>query len=277
MSVAAQRFQIGQFECFVIQDKGQQFPLNYLLGDFPKTELEQVAREYSLNPEAIDFSINVLVVKTGSHIVLVDTGIREDSLPDKLKEIGIDPAAVNTVVVTHGHGDHVLGIVDPKGKFLYPNARYAIWKTEYEYWTAPEQLALEDKHPAIAVWKILRANPDKLDLIGGSEEEAEIMPGICAIAAPGHTPGHIAVSVESGGDRLLHIVDAAHNAVQVTRTDWSPNFDYDKAQSAAKRLRLFQRAARDKALVLAYHFPFPGLGHVTSEGDVLRWTARQNR
>src|SRR5258708_2789411 len=147
MSVPAQRFQVGQFECFVIQDKGQQFPISYLLRGSPNDELEQVAREHNLNPEAINFSINILDVKTGSHVVLVDTGIREDSLPDKLKEIGVDAAAVDTVVVTHGHGDHVLGIVDPRGKFLYPNARYTIWKTEYEYWTAPEQLALEGKHP----------------------------------------------------------------------------------------------------------------------------------
>lgn len=272
MSTPAHHFRVGAFECFVIQDKGQQFPVSYLLSDIPKDDLEQVAHQNNLNPEAIDFSINILVVKTGNHVMLVDTGEGEDSLPDKLKEIGIDATAVDRIVVTHGHGDHVLGIVDRVGNFTYPNARYTIWKAEYDYWTAPEQLAQAEKHPSIRAWKELQAHQDRLDIIGETGEEAEIMPGVCAIAAPGHTPGHIAVTVESGTDKLLHIVDAAHSIVQVTRPDWSPTFDYDRAQSAATRRKLFERAARDKVLVLAYHLPFPGLGRINMQGDNLNWT-----
>src|SRR5215475_8822477 len=123
MSTPAHRFQVGAFECFVIQDKGQQFPLSYLLSDGPKDELELVARQNNIDPEAIDFSINILVIKRGSHVILVDTGVAEESLPDKLKEIGIDTAVVDRIIVTHGHGDHVLGIADKMGNFTYPNAR----------------------------------------------------------------------------------------------------------------------------------------------------------
>ena|SRR2546421_705587 len=90
------------------------------------------------------------------------------------------------------------------------------------------------------------------------------------------TPGHIALSIESGRDRLLHIVDAAHCVIQIARTDWSPRFDYDKHMSAATRKKLFTRAARDKALLLGYHLPFPGLGRVDSDSDGLHWTPLDN-
>jgi glyoxylase-like metal-dependent hydrolase (beta-lactamase superfamily II) len=251
-------------------------PVTQLLGDAPAEEVEAVARQYGLDPQALGFSMNILLVKTGSHTVLIDTGVGDTGLPEKLKGQGIDPAVIDTVVVTHGHRDHVGGIFDAAGNFVYPNARHIISKREYDHWLAPEQLAQAGKNPAVAVWKRLQDHPDRIKLIGSEAgEEVEIVPGVCAIRAPGHTPGHLAVSVESGGDRLLHVADAAHTFVQVTRPDWSPSVDHDKPQAVETRRRLFERAARDRTLVLAYHFTFPGLGHVAAEGDALRWTSLQ--
>jgi len=123
MSTSAHRFPVGEFECFVIQDKEQKLPVSFLLSDGPKDELERVARQHNINPDSIDFSINILVVKIGSHVILVDTGQADESLPDKLKAIGVDAAAIDRIIVTHGHGDHVNGIVDSAGNFTYPNAR----------------------------------------------------------------------------------------------------------------------------------------------------------
>ena len=270
------RFNVGQFECVVMKGGGMPRELSNLFPNVAKEELAKVAHQLQIDPEAIDFSLNIALVNTGSHLILMDTGIPQSDIAGQLKEAGIDPAQVDIVIVTHGHFDHVGGILDADGKFVYPNARYAIWKSEYDHWTAPEQLAKEQENPAIAVWKALRDNPDKLVLIDTKDEETEIAPGVCAIAAPGHTPGHIAVTIESGKDRLLHIVDAAHAVVQHSRTDWSPHFDYDKEQSAETRRKLFARAARDKAQMLAYHYPFPGLGHVTQDGDAFKWTPRQD-
>jgi glyoxylase-like metal-dependent hydrolase (beta-lactamase superfamily II) len=277
MPVAAHRFHIGQFECLVVQDHEELFPITRLLPNVPQDEIEQILRQHGYDPQALPFSMNILLVNTGRRLILVDTGIGKNSLPEKLQSQGIDPAAIDTVVVSHGHGDHVGGILDAAGSFPYPNARYVIWQSEFDYWTAPEQLATADKNPAIAVWKTFQAHQDKVDLIGQDGEEVEIGPGVCAIAAPGHTPGHIALTVESGGQRLLHIVDAAHSLAQVVHTGWSPNFDYDKVVSATTRRKLFERAARDDALVLTYHFPFPGLGHVTDDDGVLHWTPLSER
>jgi glyoxylase-like metal-dependent hydrolase (beta-lactamase superfamily II) len=276
MSTATYRFQIGQFECQIVQDHSSQTPVTRLLGDAPAQEVEAVARQYGLDPQALDFSMNILLVKAGSHTVLIDTGPGDTGLPEKLKGQGIDPAAIDTVVVTHGHRDHAGGIFDAARNFVYPNARHIISKREYDHWLAPEQLAQAEKNPAVAVWQKLKDNPDRVELIGSEAgEEIEVVPGICAIRAPGHTPGHLAVRVESSGDRLLHIVDAAHTFVQATHPEWSPSFDYNKPQAVETRRRLFERAARDRALVLAYHFTFPGLGHVAAQGDTLRWTSLQ--
>ncbi len=276
MSAATYHFQIGQFECLVIQAHSSQTPVTRLLGDAPAQEVEAVARQYGLDPQALDFSMNILLVKAGSHTALIDTGVRDIGLPEKLRDQGIDPAAIDIVIVTHGHRDHVDGIFDAAGNFVYPNARHVISKREYDHWLAPEQLAQAEKNPAVAVWKRLQDRRDRIELIGSeTDEEIEVVPGVCAIRAPGHTPGHLAVRIESGGDRLLHVVDVAHTFVQVARPEWSPSFDYDKPQAIETRRRLFERAARDRALVLAYHFTFPGLGRVVTEGNTLRCTSLQ--
>src|SRR5262249_18452932 len=154
---------------------------------------------------------------------------------------------IDTIVISHGHWDHVGGIFDTEGNFVYPNARYVIWQSEYEYWTAPEQFVQTDQNPAISVWAKLQGHKDKIRLIGQDGDEAEVVPGVCAIAAPGHTIGHVALTVESGSDRLIHIVDASHTPVQLDHSIWSPQFDYDKAQAGETRRKLFERAARDKA------------------------------
>jgi glyoxylase-like metal-dependent hydrolase (beta-lactamase superfamily II) len=267
----AHRFRIGQFNCLIVEAMRETLAISSLLADVPKEDIEQAARQQGLDPEALDFSMNILLVDTGRHRVLIDSGIVKSNVPEMFKAEGIDPATIDKVVVTHGHGDHVEGILDAMGKFVYPRARYVTGKTEFAYWTDPKQLEEGEQTPGRAGWKALKANPDKLDLI--EPKDQEVVPGIRAVSTPGHTVGHIAISVESGGDQLLHIVDAAHCVVQIAHTDWSPNFDYDKTMAAQTRRKLFERAARDNALVLGYHFPFPGLGHVTSDSGTLRWKA----
>jgi len=105
------------------------------------------------------------------------------------------------------------------------------------------------------------------------DHESEILPGLCVLPAPGHTLGHIALLLESGGERLLHIVDCAHNPAQVSHTDWSPLYDMQPDVSAQTRKALFERAARENILVMAYHFPFPGLGRVIEADGAYQWVA----
>jgi glyoxylase-like metal-dependent hydrolase (beta-lactamase superfamily II) len=263
------RFNVGQFDVLMIHDGGAPRAASGWLASAPKDELDQIVRAHGLDPEALDSSITPIVINTGSELVLIDTGLggEKGDLPGRLSEAGIDVGDIDAVIVTHGHGDHVGGIVDAQGEFVFPNADYIFWKSEWDYWTGEPR---NGAHPL--AWAALKAHPDQIVLVGGEgQAEAEIMPGICAVAAPGHTVGHMAVELSSEGEKLLHVADVAHHWFQLERPEWSPVFDYDPVQSAVTRKAIFERAARDGSRFSAYHFPFPGMGRVHEKSGKFSW------
>jgi glyoxylase-like metal-dependent hydrolase (beta-lactamase superfamily II) len=263
-------FKVGHFDCTLLRDASGPRSVVSFMPSPPQDELERVIRQQGLDPDALDFSISPLLIRSGDVLLLVDTG-EGGELPERLNNLMIDPAEIDVVVITHGHGDHVAGILNADGAFAFPNARYVFWQSEWDYWTADERLASAAQNHIKDVWTALKAHPDRIDLLSTDQPEAEIMPGICAVAAPGHTVGHIALELSSDGEKLLHIADAAHGYFQIACPQWSPKFDYDKEQAAVTRRALFERAARDGCLLSAYHFPFPGIGHVVERDGGLGW------
>jgi glyoxylase-like metal-dependent hydrolase (beta-lactamase superfamily II) len=260
---------MGQFSCTVIQDGGGVSPVVQFAGLFPTLTADEIAQamlDVGLDPNANEFSMNILVVDTGTHRVLVDTGngpIKESHLLEGMAEAGIAPDSIDTVILTHGHPDHIGGIVDAEGELLYPDARHVMWKSDWEHWLG-EANKSEDHFARRSLFPLR----NRIELI---EQEVEIVPGICAVSAPGHTLGHMALLLETGGERLLHIADTAHIPIQITRTEWSPRFEYAPGVSSETRRRLVERAAREKLLTMAYHLPFPGLGYVVEQGGVWVW------
>ncbi|MDX1993621.1 MAG: MBL fold metallo-hydrolase [bacterium] len=271
MTTATHIFQVGQFECLIVKAGGGPRDAVQLFPDVAAETVEQTAAANGYDAHAVEFSLNVLVVKTGTQTVLVDTGLPagDISVPQTLRDNGIAPESVGLIIITHGHFDHVGGILDANGDFTYPNARYAISRVEWDFQTDEQRLS--GQNPAIPTWRKLMENPDRISMIEFGEAETEIIPGLCAVSTPGHTIGHIGVKVESNGKRLLHLVDAAHHPIQVMHPDWSPTFDYDKQQSATTRRVMFEQAAQEQTPLLTYHFAFPGLGHVVEDGEGLRW------
>jgi glyoxylase-like metal-dependent hydrolase (beta-lactamase superfamily II) len=287
MNTEIYRFKVGNFECIAASDGTLTYapplfppPATFLFINAPKERLEQVLREHNLQPEQWVEWVSpyiCLVVDTGEHRVLVDTGAdgigpNTGKLLQNLKAEGIVPHDIDTVILTHGHPDHIGGNTNAEGKLTFPNARYAMWKDEWDFWTSEQADLRLDEHSKEVLLQFARKNlppiQGQLDLV---DHEREIVPGIQAIAAPGHTPGHMALSISSRGEQLLCISDAVLHPIHLEQPEWHAAIDFAPEQAVATRRRLLNMATAEKALVLAFHFPFPGLGHVVQKGEGWQW------
>lgn len=288
MRAEIHRFKVGTLECMAVRDGTFAYssPAGLLFTNAPKGLLEETLREHSLQPEHwVEWvsPYTCLVIDAGGHHVLVDTGAGDlapstGNLARNLQAEGIRPGDIDTVILTHGHPDHIGGNTDSEGKAAFPNARYVMWKQEWDFWNSgPSLTELQvDEHVRQLLLRCAQRNlpaiQGQLDLV---DREAEIVPGVRAVAAPGHTPGHMAVAVSSGGESLLYSADTAIHPIHLKHPGWSAAVDCSAEQAVTTRHQLLDRAAREKSLVLAFHFPFPGLGHVIQKGKAWQWQATE--
>ncbi len=283
------RFEIGEFECISLSDGALNYPPESFFSNAPVERVEEALRERDLPPAQVTTPYTCLFIDTGENRVLVDTGAGNflgahaaeifpgldhstsvtGLLLENLRVAGIEPSDVDTAVITHAHPDHVGGTLDEAGRLVFGEARYFISQAEWDFWFSD---AAATKASAVMV-DTARRNLDPLEerliLV---EDASEIVPGVRAIAAFGHTPGHIALSIASGGDQLLHVSDAVLHPLHLEHPDWTPVFDILPEQASASKRRILDLAADKETLVFAHHFPpFPNLGHIHKQEQGWRW------
>jgi glyoxylase-like metal-dependent hydrolase (beta-lactamase superfamily II) len=267
-------FQLGNFECVSLCDGVVEYKLESMVTNAPRTDVEAALLAHNLPIQAIYTPYAYLFVDTGQHRVLVDMGAG-DLLPTagkllhSMRSAGITPESIDSIFITHAHGDHVGGALNDKGEPVFSRATYYICKKELDFWFS-EQAAKQagDWMTEVAREKLAPLK-DKTVLI---EQEGEILPEVGVLFAPGHTPGHMVVSFASKGKRLLYTGDTVLHPLHLEHPDWLPVFDILPEQAAASKRRIFNLAASTGSWVLGQHFPpFPNLGHVVKNGGEWEW------
>ena len=273
---------IGDIDTLVISDGVLPLPTRMLGHNADSTARAAWLNDMFLPPDAFDWSLNVVVVRSGGQTILIDAGLGSDpnlnlpragQLVTRLAAAGIDLAAVTDVVLTHMHMDHVGGLLlDGVKDLLRSDLRIHVAAAEVRFWESPDftHVVMPPGFP-----DALRSAAQRFAIEYGSQlrlfdEEHEVAPGVVVRRTGGHTPGHSVVRLASGDDRLTFAGDAVF-AVGFDHPDWHNGFEHDPEEAARVRFQLLRELASTGELLVATHLPFPSVGRVAIDGNVFRW------
>ena len=260
---AAQSFRLGQLKLVALRDA-----LNVLPNDGKvvglgrdRAAVAAVLQNAGAPADKITLGVDALLAEGGGRVMLFDTGLGptvHGVLPQSLALAGVSPDAVTDVFITHSHGDHVGGLVTADGALAFPHAAI---------------------HMSVVEWAWMKGQPKAAALVAAIAPQVRtftpgtaIVPGVSAMALPGHTPGHVGYEIVSGSDHLFDMGDVAHSAiVSLARPDWAIGYDTDKPEGEATRRTTLARLAASHEEVFASHFPFPGVGRIEAAGDGFAW------
>jgi glyoxylase-like metal-dependent hydrolase (beta-lactamase superfamily II) len=264
------RYKIGAFELTALYDGIWYRPItDKFIRNAPFADVEGALDKAFMPHDKLETPFTTLIVNTGRRLILIDTGTggqispTAGSLGDNLAAAGISPSAVDVIVISHFHPDHINGIKDKDDALVFANAEIMVPAPEWSYWMDDVNMNAAAADEKLTFRNQRRIFSDIADHITHFQPGAEVASGIETMAAPGHTPGHTVFAIHSDGQSLLVLSDTAqHPAVFARHPDWQAAFDVDGNAAVATRKRLFDRAAADRMLVTGYHFPFPACGHL---------------
>lgn len=271
------RYKVGDIEVTAIGDGLARRPLEGFIRNADLADVKQVMEESFLPTDVVPISFTTLVINNGEKLTLIDTGNGEFGAPTSgtwmtnFRAAGFDPKDVDIVVFSHFHGDHINGTRMKDGAATFPNAELRVPAPEWAYWMddANMSAAPEGMKPAFAGVRRVFA-PIAKD-VARFDWGKEAAPGLTAVEAKGHTPGHTAFVLTSAGKSLTIMSDTTnHPALFVRKPDWTAVFDMDGPQAIATRRRLLDMAVTEKTQVAFYHAPFPATGHIVRDGNGFR-------
>jgi glyoxylase-like metal-dependent hydrolase (beta-lactamase superfamily II) len=277
------RYKVGSVEVTVVTDGAGSNPLSDgYINNAGKDEINATLAANHLPPDKVTHGYTPVVVNTGSKLVVIDTGVGLGAYAQSKGALGqfhtnlaaaeIDRNAVDAVIISHLHGDHINGLLGADNKFAFPNAELMVPETEWAFWvddTNAGRFPEPIKGQFGNVKRVFGALDNKATKYVAGKE---LLPGITAMATPGHTPGHCSFVVASGPEQVLIQSDVTAGAVSLflTHPEWKLAFDTDGPLAEQTRHKVYDMAIADKMLIQGFHFPFPGRGYVEKSGSGYR-------
>ncbi len=274
---AASTLSLDGVQLDTLSDGNLVLPGDFILGGMPQEEMQAIVAKYGLPTDQLTPPCNVTLLRDGTNTVLFDVGAGPDFQPsagklsEALDSLGVTAEDVTHVLFTHGHPDHLWGLLDDFDETVFPNAEYMIGQTEYEYWTNPSTVvSIGEARATFAVGAARR-----LAVIAGSvrllADGEEALPGIFARLTPGHTPGHLAYEIAGAAPAMVLGDCIGNHHVAFERPDWASGSDQDEDLAAATRTALLGRLADEGHAVIGFHLPAGGIGRVERAGTGYRF------
>ena len=270
----AYRYKLGDYQITALYDGTWFLKLDdKFIRNASDTDVNKALAAAFLPPNVLPISFTVLLVNTGNKLVMIDAGTggqvadTAGFMMTTLAAIGIAPAAIDTIVISHFHPDHIDGLKTKDGDKVFPNAEILVPEPEWTYWMDDGEMSKAPDRIRTYFLNARRIFGDMAKDVRRFKPGAEVAPGITSIPAFGHTPGHTAFAIASGKQSMLAMSDTVRDPYLFARyPDWQPLFDMDGPLAVKTRRQMLDRAAADRMLVEAYHFPFPATGHIARSG-----------
>jgi glyoxylase-like metal-dependent hydrolase (beta-lactamase superfamily II) len=271
------RYKVGTTEITVLSDGIARVPVTeaFVINVKPE-EVKAALREAFMEPDVFIGPYNPIVLNAGGKLTLIDMGTGEANyiatkgaggqLLANMAAAGIDPKAIETIIISHYHGDHINGLLKADNSLAFPNAEVLVPAFEHKYWTDAGEESRSSTPRIADNFKNVRrvmSNAEVAKRLRTYEADKEVIPGVLAVSTPGHTPGHTSHIVTSGASKVYVQADVTHAPFLFARhPGWHAFYDHEPVQAEATRRKVYDMLSAEKMMVQGFHYPFPSVAHV---------------